>query len=286
MASWQLERRALTDVPASLRLDAWRLRLRLWREDEDIRALYASRVIRGLGGQTLDSLPSFRDDAIVLGAHGYQQAAQDACEAALFLLPRMSAPPEMVEVERGAILSRQAVALAPASGREMTEKRRLLEEALAAYAEGDPSEIPTQTAGLARTLVDIELAHHRLNGQQQRGRPGQPGISPERIAATEHAVDLLGDPLRSLTWRVTKLRWALAAGDTEAFAVGAQEFMDFYYAIPEPLRNQARRYRTLLSQARSRRSRRWKMLELPPVPGDPHTLVRPGEPVTWIAASD
>jgi hypothetical protein len=282
VASWELERRPITDVPARLRLDAWRLRLRFWREDEDIRALYASRVIRGLAGQTLDSLPSLRDDAIVLGAHGYQHAAKEACDAALYLLPRVKAPPEMVEVERGAILSRQAVTAPPASGRAMAERRMLLDRALESYAEGNPAEIPTQTAGMARNLIDIELTHHRLSERPQRGRPGRPGISRERIDATEQAVDGLSDPLRSLTWRVTKLRWALAVGDAETFAVGAREFIDQYHTIPEPLRNQARRYRTLLTQAQGRRSRIWRALDLPPVPGDHRTLLRPAEPVIWI----
>jgi hypothetical protein len=283
VASWQLERRPVTDVPLRFRLEAWHLRLRLWREDEDIRALYGSRVIRLLAGRTLGALYSLREDAVVLEAHGYQRAAAKTCEAALSLLPNLKAPPEMIDLEYGSLFSRLALALGPAtSGGDMNDRHTMLDRALECFARGDPSHLPTQEPGMARNRIDLELTHHRLSERHHRGRPGRPGISRERIDSVERALDLLGDPMRMLVWRITKLRWALAAGDTETFVAGAQEFVDIYLAMPEPLRNQARRYRTLLASARSRGGRDWRALDLPPVPTDARLLVLPGEPATWI----
>jgi len=278
--SWLLElrdtRRAL---PADLLLPAWRIRHRIWREDEDIRALGAGRIIRALDDDPNVLVDSLRDDAIVLQAHGYGELAGQFCERALKVLERSEGEPRMLLAQRAVLLGRRVVA-EPANGApaHLLRRRRLLDQAMSSAAEAGVQALREHGPRMLRHAIDAQIEHHLARIRGARGRPPRLTLDENEVEQARCAVDELADPLLLVAWQTTDMRWALAAGSPGDFEQAACAFAERYERLPVALRNQAWRYRALISRAR-RRGRSWQM-ELPSEPLVDATPAARGEPTT------
>ncbi len=259
---WRLEERDFRTLPRDVAVRAWSLRRRLWREDEDIRALQASRVVRALAPGSLAAVHSYRDDAIVLQAHGYADLAVAACRNAHHLVGVLD-DPRLAAHERGQILGRMAIASPPTgTDADRQSRLRLHARAMEETEAGGQAAWDRELPGLLRREIDIEIGHHLARSRGHRGRPERLVLDETVLHQAEMAVERLGNPLLAATWRTTVMRWALAAGDALEFQRAAEVFSDRLLALNSPLPNQAWRYRALYTAATRRRGL-WSRIDLP-----------------------
>jgi hypothetical protein len=264
---WQLSHRDVACLPRDVAIRAWGLQCRVWREDEDIRAVAAARILRQLTGDSLETVHSLRDVAIVLQAHGYRQLSVKACTAALRVLGTLELEPWVQATERGQVLARQGL-VKPTYGRlaEYRDKLRLLDQAYdATIAGGEPAE----RAGLAdiqRKRVEIEIEHHAAVIRSAVGRPKHLHLDDALLTRADAAVEQKrGDSLLRATWHATLMRWALAAGSPTDFVRAAEEFASRLQDLKTSLPNQYWKYRALVNVVDKRKGA-WRHLDLPPFP--------------------
>jgi hypothetical protein len=262
---WRLRERDVMKMPRDVAVRAWELQRRIWREDEDFRTLNASRVLRALTGGSLAAVHCFRDDAIVLQAHGYPNLAVRACELAMAILCDLELEPWVIAVEKGQILGRQAVAM-PMSGEfgGRKRKRQLLDRAIDVTISGGAAAERTGLATLMRQQVALEVQWH--SATRRPGRPSALHLAEDVLQDVSDAVDAKRhDSLLRTTWQATLMRWALAAGSPRDFQDAADRFITRLNALGVPLSNQSWRYRTLFHAARKRKGT-WAHLDLPEPP--------------------
>jgi hypothetical protein len=215
VAKWRLYERDVMKMPRDLAVRAWSLQRRIWREDEDFRALNASRVLRSLAGDSLEAVHCFRDDAIVLQAHGYPALAFAACERALAILRHLELEPWVAAVEKGQILGRAAVTM-PMSGEidRRNRKRWLLDRAIDVTLAGGAAAERTGLATLMRQQIELEVQWHLAC--RRPGRPACLHLADGVLQGANDAVEakahdsLLRTTLASVTYEVGAGCWLAA----------------------------------------------------------------------------
>jgi hypothetical protein len=256
------------------RLEAtlWSVQAWLWREEEDIRTVWAARQVeRMVGPQTVRAVSAWSDAAIVLEEHGYLNAATSCTERAV---KNLRAAPLEDEAERRAELAgliTRAVEIAtrqllidPYQGDWRAVRRRL--DRLLDLVDHHGDEPITGWALIAyRRRVQLDLVHglrERRRENYRRGLTLAPDTYRYVEQATREAARTTTDVYR-MGWQATLLNLHLERGDPDAFAAVAREFVGFTNATPWQYVNQLEKYARLVERAERRRDRAWRRIALP-----------------------
>jgi hypothetical protein len=252
----------------------WSVQARLWREEEDIRTVWASQQVeRLLGSHAALSVQARADAAIALEEHGYLIAAERCVAGALENLraTRLSDEPGR-RTQLGGLVTR-AVAIST---------RRLLTEPQATRS--DWSVVQTRLnrllgfidqhadepiAGWALVAYRRRVQLDMVRALRQRLEEGyRQGLSLPldtdryiQAAATE-AARTPGEVWK-ISWRMTLLALQLERGDPDAFAAVALEVAALLNASPWRWDNQVEKYQRLVGRAIRRRDQAWQRLAHP-----------------------
>lgn len=271
----------------------WSVQARLWREEEDIRTVWAARRVEQLAGpQTILTVQARADAAIALEEHGYFQAAMTCVEQAAANLRATAVDPVVQRMHLGSLITR-AVAVAtrtllvnPHPGD--VEAARLRLDRLFRLLDRHADEPLTGWALIAyRRRVQLDLAdalRQRRHEGYRRGLLLKPDTDRYAAQAAAEATRTPGR-LWKLTWRMTLLALELERGDPQAFEAVAQQVVQLMDAEPWQFDNQLEKYQRLVRRAEQRRDRSWRAITLPVLGARPAPARNsPGRPVTAFSS--
>jgi hypothetical protein len=248
----------------------WSVQARLWREEEDIRTVWAARRVEQLAGpHSVLSVQARDDAAIALEEHGYLQAAMACVERAAANLLAAPVDPVVQRMHLGSLITR-AVAIAtrgllvnPRPGD--VEAARLRLDRLFRLLDRHADEPLTGWALVAyRRRVQLDLADALRQRRHEGYRRGLllPTDTGRYVALAAAEAARTPGRLWKMTWRMTLLALALERGDPDGFEAIARQVVQLMDAEPWQFDNQLERYYRLVRRAEQRRDRLWKAITL------------------------
>jgi hypothetical protein len=268
----------------------WSVQARLWREEEDIRTVWAARRVEQLAGpHDLLAVQARSDAAIALEDHGYLQAAMTCIERGAANLQVAAVDPIAKRMHLGSLITRavaistRSILVHPHPGDVQAARLRL--DRLFRLLDRHPDEPLAGWALVAyRRRVQLDLAD-ALRGRRREGYRRGLLLKPDTdryVAQASAESARTAGRLWKMTWHMTLLALELERGDPEAVEVIARQVVGLMDAEPWQFENQLEKYQQLVRLIEQRRDRSWRAITLPTPVGQPspayESFGRPGIP--------
>jgi hypothetical protein len=249
----------------------WSVQTRLWREEEDIRTIWAAKRVEQLAGPySLLAIQARSDAAIALEEHGYLHSAMLCVERAVANLSAADVDPISKRMHIGSLITR-AVAIAtrnllvsPHWG-DVEAARRRLDRLFGLLDRFGDEPIGGWALIAYRRRVQLDLVDALRERHHEGYRRGLLLRSDTHQYLTQAAAEanLTAGRLWKLTWAMTHLALEFERNDPEAFESVAQQVVGLMDAEPWQFDNQLAKYFRLVKRAEQRPDRAWRAITLP-----------------------